>query len=76
MVKIRENPIKLDELGGKTTPIFGSTPNKTRRLDREALQELRGLVGRLAYQKGTAKNLVEPPGKPQQKNMLKVWGWW
>ena len=23
---IKENPIKMDDLGGKTTPIFGSTP--------------------------------------------------
>ncbi len=26
MVKIMENPIKMDDLGGFTTPIFGSTP--------------------------------------------------
>ena len=26
MMKIMENPIKMDDLGGKTTPIFGSTP--------------------------------------------------
>ena len=25
MVKIMENPIKMDDLGGKTTPIFGNT---------------------------------------------------
>ena len=25
MVKIRENPIKMDDLGGKRTPIFGNT---------------------------------------------------
>ena len=24
MVKIRENPIKMDDLGGKNTPIFGN----------------------------------------------------
>ena len=26
MVKIMENPIEMDDLGGFTTPIFGSTP--------------------------------------------------
>ena len=26
MVKIMENPIKMYDLGGFTTPIFGSTP--------------------------------------------------
>ena len=26
MVKIRKNPIKIDDLGGFPTPIFGSTP--------------------------------------------------
>ena len=25
MVKIMENPIKMDDLGGLTTPIFGNT---------------------------------------------------
>ena len=25
MVKIMENPIKMDDLGGKPSPIFGST---------------------------------------------------
>ncbi len=25
MVKTMENPIKMDDLGGKTTPIFGNT---------------------------------------------------
>ena len=29
MVKIMENPIKLDDLGGKKKTIFGSTPTCT-----------------------------------------------
>ena len=26
MVKIRENPIRIDDLGGKNTPLFGRPP--------------------------------------------------
>ena len=40
MVDFMENPIKMDDLGGYTTPIFGSTPIWTYQLINSYQQQM------------------------------------